>query len=372
MADTNTLDTVKYHGNQYVVIDTVLPGDQSYYVEDFNGRQGDNKRLVNVCLQNHGEFWNLGNYKVNLVGRDSKNTLKATQSAMIVDAVRGLIRLAIPAAFYQATGSYTDAFLQIVDDQGTIISSVRVDFDVLFNGTLISKVESQLYLGQISEFIKAAQAQVDMIKTDVESTQQSATAINDLLNTYLQTVKTNAAAVVGKDNQWSAKQTFTKGLETTDASVNNGMAVGGSLNVGGTITADRLAGKAMDAINQMIGAIPVVSSSAVSRDYTCGNGCSRPYDKDDLELQKIDLGNGNSIIVGSGTLNFDAQADKAATIKLPWHIQLGSGLIGRVFDYGDSIVYLDTLSDSQVNIQFHNNKKATRLWVTFFIVPFKY
>ena len=106
MADNSVLDAVKYNGNKYVVIDTVLPGDESYYVEDFNGRQGDNLRQVNVCLQNHGEFWNLGNYKVNLVGRDADNKLKATQSAAIINAARGLVRLAIPAEFYQATGEF--------------------------------------------------------------------------------------------------------------------------------------------------------------------------------------------------------------------------------------------------------------------------
>lgn len=362
MTDNNGLDTIKYQGNQYVVIDTVLPGDQSYYVDDFNGRQGDNLRRVNVCLKNHGEFWNLGNYKVNLVGRDADNVLKATQSAAIIKAARGLVRLAIPAEFYQATGEYTDAFLQIVDDNGTIISSVRVDFEVLYNGTLISKVESQLYLGQISEFIKAAQAQVDTISTDVKSVQQSATAINDLINTYLQTVKTNAAAVTGKDNQWTAKQTFNQGLETPSATVDNDMAVGG------TITANKLAGQAMTDIMKAIAAIPVTTTNSVTRSYTCSDGVSKPGGSDDFLLQKTDFGSGVSLIVGSGNLNFNNPGNNAISrLQMPWAVGRGSGFVGTMYLYSKYAVRLDPENPGQINFSCSDAVSGTT-WCSFILL----
>lgn len=355
------LSSVNFQGAKYVVIDTVIPGDQSYYVEQFNGRQGDNKRLVNICLQQDGKFWNLGNYKVQLVGRDAEDVLKATETAIVINAARGLVRLAVPADFYQATGEYIDAFLQIVDDSGTIISSVRVDFEVLFNGTLISKVESQLYLGQISEFIKAAQAQIDTIATDVKSTQQSATAINDLLNTYLQTVRTNAAAVVGKDNQWSAKQTFTKGLEADSATVDN------DLNVSGMLTANQLGGKAMDDIRQAIAAIPRVTTNSITRNYTCTNGLSKPGGNDDFLLQKTDLGSGISLIIGSGNLNFNNPGNNAISkLQMPWPVGKGSAFVGTMYLYSKYAMELNN-NDGVINFACSDAVSGT-VWCSFILV----
>lgn len=253
-------------------------------------------------------------------------------------------------------------FLQIVDDNGTIISSVRVDFEVLYNGTLISKVESQLYLGQISEFIKAAQAQVDTISTDVKSVQQSATAINDLINTYLQTVKTNAAAVTGKDNQWTAKQTFNQGLETPSATVDNDMTVGG------TITANKLAGQAMTDIMKAIAAIPVTTTNSVTRNYTCSDGVSKPGGSDDFLLQKTDFGSGVSLIVGSGNLNFNNPGNNAISrLQMPWAVGRGAGFVGTMYLYSKYAVRLDPDNQGQINFSCSDAVSGT-VWCSFILI----
>lgn len=91
MADTDTIEThaVTYRGDKYVKIDTVIPSDSSYWVPEINGRQGDNMRPVNICLQHDGVNWNLGNYTVDLAGRDSKGVLKETNTVQKIVPKKG-------------------------------------------------------------------------------------------------------------------------------------------------------------------------------------------------------------------------------------------------------------------------------------------
>lgn len=322
--DTKTTQTVPYRGNKYVVIDTVIPADTSYWAPEINGRQGDNMRPVNICLQHDGDNWNLGNYTVDLVGRDNKGVLKETNTVQKIVAERGLICVSVPQQFYQAVGSYQECFLEIKDESGTVVSSVRVAFTVWANNTLVSRVESETYLNTIDQFMKNCQSMIDVIQTNAKSAKQQIDALNDLLKTYQALVQANAVALLNKEQTFGAKQTF------------------GDAEVTGTLTANKLAGQAMDDINSSINAIAsTLTGDGWNQNYTLTNGASRAADNQ-YYIQQFTAGK-LRIIAGVGKIHVPAiKGGQKFSIMYPYNFGRGSVVLGSVFQ---------TPSDFDANFQ---------------------
>lgn len=267
MADSETIkaQTKTYHNDKYVIIDTVIPSDSSYWAPQINGRQGDNMRPVNICLQHDGIDWNLGNYTVDLVGRDSKGVLKETNTVQKIVAEKGLICVSVPQQFYQAVGPYQESFLEIKDEAGTVVSSVRVAFTVWANNTLVSRIESETYLRTIDQFMKQCEDSIELIQNDVAAVKQQSSALNDLLQTYMQEISRNAVATLGNENTFTADQ-----------------HVKGDVEIDGTLTANALAGGALNTINSMIDAARDKHKGEI-KTYKC-NGINGAVASDNLEI----------------------------------------------------------------------------------------
>ena len=287
MDTTEVLTTTEYRGTKYVNIDTVIPSDQSYWAHEVNGRQGDNMRLVNVCLRNDGVAWNLGNYTVDLVGRDAEGVLKATNTTQKILAEKGLIRVSVPKQFYQSVGDYQEAFLEIKDNDGTVISSVRVAFTVWANNTLISRIESKMYLGEVNQFMKQCEDSIDLIQNDVAAVKQQSSALNDLLQTYMQEISRNAVATLGNENTFTADQ-----------------HVKGDVEIDGTLTANALAGGALNTINSMIDAARDKHKGEI-KTYKC-NGINGAVAGDNLEVMIFRINDAMGYAVCHGNITLPA------------------------------------------------------------------
>ena len=312
--DLNTAQTVSYNGDKYVVIDTVIPADTSYWAPQINGRQGDNMRPVNICLKHDGVNWNLGNYSVDLVGRDNKGVLKETNTVQKIVAERGLICVSVPQQFYQAVGDYQECFLEIKDESGTVVSSVRVAFTVWANNTLVSRVESETYLQTIDQFMKNCEAMIETIQDNATSAKQQIDALNDLLKTYQALVQANAVALLNKEQTFGAKQTF------------------GDVDVNGTLTANKLAGQAMDDISSSINAISsTLTGDGWNQNYTLTNGASQAADNQ-YYIQQFTAGK-LRIIAGVGKIHVPAiNNGQKFSIMYPYNFGRGSVVLGSVFE----------------------------------------
>lgn len=358
MADTDTIETqaVTYRGDKYVKIDTVIPSDSSYWVPEINGRQGDNMRPVNICLQHDGVNWNLGNYTVDLAGRDSKGVLKETNTIQKIVAEKGLICVSVPQQFYQAVGPYQECFLEIKDESGTVVSSVRVAFTVWANNTLVSRVESETYLNTINQFMKNCQSMFDVIQTNAKSAKQQIDALNDLLKTYQALVQANAVALLNKEQTFGAKQTF------------------GDAEVTGTLTANKLAGQAMNDIMSAINNVPRVTTTQATREnIVFSDGASAGQDAShSLIVQKTDFGNGTFLIAGVGNVNFNVKANTPAHITLPWSMGAGSALVFDNFDYNRSIrAEISFGNANQMEINFNQAFNGDE-WIRFIVASINY
>ena len=313
-------NNIPINGHSYVQIQTVLPVDAVTIVDELNGRQGDNMRDVYIQLLGQGDQPRaLNGGGVDLVGRDSAGVIKQTNTATVINDRQGLIKLEVPAPFYQAVGEFQDAFLRIKDENGKVVSSIRVGMTVIKNQVVITQSESTLYIKTIDDLINQLKVKIDDADTLADTAQKTAQNLMDLLKTYQAEVAANAVALLGKDQTWSGRQTFN------------------DVEVDGTLAASKLAGQAMDDILSSINAVPRVTTTKGTTGLVFGNGISKSNDGNSLIVSRTDFGNGQWLISGAGTVKLDLSQAVAGTIQLPWNFGKGNAIVASSFDYSNEM-----------------------------------
>lgn len=155
--------------------------------------------------------WNLGSYSVQLGGKDYAGKIKLTNTATIMNAAKGLVLIKIPAAFYQAVGDYQSAFIRIMNGDD-VVSTVNVAFSVFENSLAISSGDSVTYLGEVTDQVKQAQAQIDPINTQVQAIQSTLSAVQSSAKSYLDEVSSQALAKTKSGNEFTEWNTFDQGI----------------------------------------------------------------------------------------------------------------------------------------------------------------
>lgn len=307
-------NNVVINGQSYAQIQTVLPVDATIAVDPLNGRQGDNQRDVYIQLLGQGDRPRpLKGGSVDLVGRDSEDIIKQTNTAVIINDRQGLVRIDVPKQFYQAAGDYESAFLRIHDDTGKVVSSIGVTMTVVHNELIISQSESTMYLKTVDDIIQSMSQKVEDAEVMAKAAQDAAHALTTQIASYVDLVEKNAAARLGVDNTWTGKQTF------------------GDIDVNGTLTANKLAGQAMDDINSSINAIAsTLTGDGWNQNYTLTNGASRAADNQ-YYIQQFTAGK-LRIIAGVGKIHVPAiKNGQKFTIMYPYNFGRGSVVLGSVF-----------------------------------------
>ncbi|MDY5628840.1 BppU family phage baseplate upper protein [Limosilactobacillus coleohominis] len=349
-------NNIPINGHSYVQIQTVLPVDAVTIVDELNGRQGDNMRDVYIQLLGQGDQPRaLNGGGVDLVGRDSAGVIKQTNTATVINDRQGLIKLEVPAPFYQAVGEFQDAFLRIKDENGKVVSSIRVGMTVIKNQVVITQSESTLYIKTIDDLINQLKVKIDDADTLADTAQKTAQNLMDLLKTYQAEVAANAVALLGKDQTWSGRQTFN------------------DVEVDGTLTASKLAGQAMDDILSAINAVPRVTTTKGTTGLVFGNGISKSNDGNSLIVSKTDFGNGQWIILGTGTVKLDLAAAVAGTIQLPWDIRKGNAILGGSFDYSNNMQWqLAGSGNGVIEMKAPQALKQDAYWINIVIGSIAY
>lgn len=347
-------NNIPINGHSYVQIQTVLPVDAVTIVDELNGRQGDNMRDVYIQLLEQGDQPRaLNGGGVDLVGRDSAGVIKQTNTATVINDRQGLIKLEVPAPFYQAVGEFQDAFLRIKDENGKVVSSIRVGMTVIKNQVVITQSESTLYIKTIDDLINQLKVKIDDADTLADTAQKTAQNLMDLLKTYQAEVATNAVALLGKDQTWSGRQTFN------------------DVEVDGTLTASKLAGQAMDDILSSINAVPRVTTTKGTTALVFGNGISKSNDTNSLIVSKTDFGNGQWIISGTGTVRLDLAPAVSGTIQLPWSIGKGNAFVAGSFDYMNQMRFQLEVNGT-VEMKVPQALKQDAYWINFIIASIAY
>ena len=349
-------NNIPINGHSYVQIQTVLPVDAVTIVDELNGRQGDNMRDVYIQLLGQGDQPRaLNGGGVDLVGRDSAGVIKQTNTATVINDRQGLIKLEVPAPFYQAVGEFQDAFLRIKDENGKVVSSIRVGMTVIKNQVVITQSESTLYIKTIDDLINQLKVKIDDADTLADTAQKTAQNLMDLLKTYQAEVAANAVALLGKDQTWSGRQTFN------------------DVEVDGTLTASKLAGQAMDDILSSINAVPRVTTTKGTTGLVFGNGISKSNDGNSLIVSRTDFGNGQWLISGAGTVKLDLSQAVAGTIQLPWNFGKGNAIVASSFDYSNEMRWqIAGPGNGTIEMKLPTALKQDAYWINFIIASIAY
>lgn len=305
---------VTINGRSYVQIQTVLPIDAVTIVDPLNGRQGDNMRDVYIQLLGQGDKPRaLNGGSVDLVGRDSSDIIKQTNTADVLNDHQGLIRLDVPAQFYQSPGDYEDAFLRVKDENGKVVSSIKVAMTVIENQLLISQSESTMYLKTVDDIIKAVSQKVEDANVMAEAAQNAAHALTQQISSYTDLVQRNAVARLNEDNNWTGKNSF------------------GDVEVNGTLTTNRLAGQAMTDINNSINSISSsLTGDGWNTNYTLTNGATKASDNQ-YYIQRFTAGK-LTLIAGVGKIHVPSmKPGERFMIMYPYDFGRGSVALGNSY-----------------------------------------
>lgn len=250
--------TEKYAGHYYTPIDTTLPSDDTTAIQELSGRQGDNMRTAYLQLmQTSGgvqSAWNLSGYTIKLSGKDSAGVVKTTTTASVVNATKGLVNLSIPSAFYQATGDYQRAFLQILKDS-QVVSTVNVGISVYENGLAITTSQSELYLDSVAQAEQSALAMYDPLTTQIKALQTAQAAMTTELKAMQSTIESTGVAKVGTNNTFTGTQQFA------------------NVNIGGALNANQITGGAWEQVKALHNSL-VSDSGFTSKGINYLNGAS--------------------------------------------------------------------------------------------------
>ena len=349
-------NNVVINGQSYAQLQTVLPVDQTVAVDPLNGRQGDNQRDVYIQLLGQGDRPRpLKGGSVDLEGRDSEGIVKQTNTAVVINDRQGLVRIDVPKQFYQAAGDYESAFLRVRDENGKVVSSIGITMTVVRNALLISASESTMYLKSVDDIIQEMSQRVEDANVMAKAAQDAAHALSGQIDSYIDLVNKNAVARLGMDNTWTDKQTF------------------GDIDVNGTLTANKLAGQAMDDILSAINAVPRVTTTKGTTGLVFGNGISKSNDGNSLIVSKTDFGNGQWLIFGTGTVKLDLAAAVAGTIQLPWDIHKGNAILGGSFDYSNNMQWqLAGSGNGVIEMKAPQALKQDAYWINIMIGSIAY
>ena len=116
-----TIDEAYRNGR--VVLDVTMSSDKVTRIDEMNGHQGDNGRIVKfVMVGQQGRPFNMENRSLDLVGVDSAGKTKISGNTMtMVNPSLGTLDFTIPGAFYQRVGDYDRAYFRIKDNNDQVI-----------------------------------------------------------------------------------------------------------------------------------------------------------------------------------------------------------------------------------------------------------
>lgn len=290
-----------YEGN-YAILNMDVPIDRTVTIPGLNGHQGDNERTVPLAIKqgdSNYPYDMTGKYLA-LAGTDALGVSKIAGDKDNVEKPKfGYVQFKVPAAFYQALGTFTVAYFEVRSvETDEVISSVNVRFDVLEGNKLqmttgqseifnnLTTTAMEYYYRKIKALLEPASNESDRLSKDIED--------------EIALAAKNGLAVLAKDNRFTGNNVFT----------------GTNHFTGKTI---------IDGLN-----IPHYTDSW-TRNYTLGPGLSMPS-FNAFAVSRYEVSSDLHIVWGRGDLivnHNDKNSDFWETsITMPWNFDSGTLYFG--------------------------------------------
>lgn len=201
--------------NQYYILDTTVPVDQTAVVEAMNGRQGDNLRSIPIAFTDDGQPHDLTNTDITLKVLDAQGVVKVSNKVLrLVDASGGLVLFGVPSEVYANPGEVQRAYFVLKDktpdNEDQVISTINVDFTVIANGIDITKEDHSTYISKIDSLLSST----DSLATT--------TADNKFTGSnYFKSIHVDSLTAPALDSLTSSVASASDGLSSAAASVSS-------------------------------------------------------------------------------------------------------------------------------------------------------
>ncbi|MBB1079077.1 BppU family phage baseplate upper protein [Limosilactobacillus sp. STM2_1] len=207
-----TIDEAYRNGR--VVLDVTMSSDKVIRIDEMNGHQGDNGRVVKfVMIGQQGRPFNMQNRSLDLVGVDSAGKTKISGNTMnIISPSLGKLDFTIPGAFYQRVGDYDRAYFRIKDNNDQVISTINVMFSVIQGVGYMTQGDSQIFDGNVENNMARIEQKVANFTKELygmlDGTNSAAKIARESLNAVLSSIQANQVATKGGNNVFTGQNTF--------------------------------------------------------------------------------------------------------------------------------------------------------------------
>lgn len=193
---------------RYAVVNTLLNITDVTLIESLNGRQGDNGRIVYFAIKDGSLPHNLTNQDVKVVAKDSQGKIKVISGIKdLISAQAGLFSMLMPAEIYQSSGDMEEAYLQIVDDTNTVISSVPITFTVVANNILMTANASADYIDSVQKTVDKANEIINGLSNNIQAQSVAYNTLSSALESISEQVNSKQVALKNGSNNFTADNT---------------------------------------------------------------------------------------------------------------------------------------------------------------------
>ena len=215
-----------YEGN-YAILNMDVPIDRTVTIPGLNGHQGDNERTVPLAIKqgdSNYPYDMTGKYLA-LAGTDALGVSKIAGDKDNVEKPKfGYVQFKVPAAFYQALGTFTVAYFEVRSvETDEVISSVNVRFDVLEGNKL------QMTTGQSEIFNNLTTTAMEYYYRKIKALMEPASNESDRLSKDIEDeialAAKNGLAVLAKDNNFTGNNVFSGTNHFTGKTIIDGLNI---------------------------------------------------------------------------------------------------------------------------------------------------
>lgn len=200
--------------NGRVVLDTTMQSDMCTRIDEMNGHQGDNGRVVKfVMVGQQGKPYNMTGKTLDLVGVDSAGKTKISGNTMtMINPSLGTLDFTIPGVFYQRVGDYDRAYFRIKDNNDQVVSTINVMFSTIQGVGYLTQGDDQIYNGYVDNNMSRIEQKVADFTRDManmlDGTNNAAKLARQAMNAVLDSIQTNQVATKGGNNVFTGQNTF--------------------------------------------------------------------------------------------------------------------------------------------------------------------
>lgn len=204
---------------RYAVVNTLLNITDVTLIESLNGRQGDNGRVVFFAIKDGNLPHNLTNQDIKVIAKDSQGKIKVISGIKdLISAQAGLFSMIMPAEIYQSSGDMEEAYIQIVDNTDTVISSVPITFTVVANNIIMTANASADYIDIIQKNVDQANEIINGLSNNIQAQKVAYSTLSSALESIGEQVNSKQVALKNVSNTFTAENTH-NGKETYNGSV---------------------------------------------------------------------------------------------------------------------------------------------------------